>query len=326
MWHRALRAFLAPFARRCDVLVVIDPDLGPGAVIARWLRRTDVVVCDVHENYEQVVADRTWPSERVRQVASGVARLGRKAAEAADWTIVADAHVPPFAARRRRVVRNVPIRASVEPNERTTLRAVYVGDVRESRGAFNMVDGILRSRAWKLDIIGPVNSAADRRRLRELIGESDRVHLWGRLDPVRSWEVAGRASVGLSLLANTPAFRDSMPSKVYQYLNSGMAVITSPLERPATLVLDNEVGSIVDSAESLTAQLDYWADNLDELRACQAAAIEWSQRYLPDIDEFLPVCQEIVHARVPTDSLGTLAGSDDSSAARSATTAVYFEK
>jgi glycosyltransferase involved in cell wall biosynthesis len=294
VWRRGVRALTSPFARRCDILVVIDPDLIPGALLARTFRRAPVVVCDVHENYELVVADRIWGSGVVRRVAVATARLGRRAAQAADCTIVADEHLPPHVARRRRVVRNVPLRAFGEPDSRQRLSALYVGDVRGSRGAFTMVEGVLRTTSWELDIVGPVNSEADRRRLHEMIGNDDRIRLWGRLDPIRSWKVASGASVGLSLLADTAAFREAMPSKIYQYLAQGMAVVTSPLERPARLVRDHGVGVVAETAEEVAERLNYWSENPSELRACQRAALVWSERHLPDADEFQAVCDEIL--------------------------------
>lgn len=291
---RMWRALSEPLRRRVDILVVIDPDLAPAALLARALGRTSFVVCDVHEDYEKVVEDREWSSWISRRVALHVARLGRTAAAKANWTIVADEHVSPLIARRRRVVRNLPIRSALQPELPSPTRAVYVGDVRSSRGLSEMVDAVAESPPWELDIIGPVNHRADRERLASAVEHYDRIRSWGRLSPHESWEVARGASVGMSFLSDTPAFRDAIPSKLFQYVNEGMAVVTSPLQRPKNLVERFGMGAVVGSKSELAAQLQAWTKDRSALDACRSAAAAWASANLPADDEFGAVCREIV--------------------------------
>ncbi|KGN32409.1 hypothetical protein N802_18765 [Knoellia sinensis KCTC 19936] len=280
------RALLAGrYAARAEgqVIVALDPD----SLIASLLLgrpRGRKVVADVHEDYAALLADRAWATGVTGAVARGVVGVANSAAARADLTFVADEHVPPRTARRRVVVRNTPDRSMLPMQTEMTPsdepRAVYVGDVRRSRGLFAMVGALAEASTWHLDLVGPV-AAADREELDLVLREPglrDRVTLHGQLPPDQSWAVARRAWVGLSLLADTPAFRDAMPSKVIEYLACGLPVLTTDLPRPAAAVRDAGAGAVVpagaDDEVALTAArvLRGWSEDPGSLAAARAAA------------------------------------------------------
>ena len=90
-------------------------------------------------------------------------RLAMIASERADLTVVADEHLPPPSdrCRRRLVVRNLPDLSVVGIAGTTENagppRAVYVGDVRRSRGLETMIEAVAGAESWVLDIVGPVD-------------------------------------------------------------------------------------------------------------------------------------------------------------------------
>ena len=157
---RAGDALARPWQARGRVIVVLDPDAVPAARLAGALRRRPVVV-DVHEDYAALAGDRSWSSGAaaplVRGALAGVTRLAR----GADLTVVADDQVPPFSARQRLVVRNLPDTSMLPgPSPRDPApRALYVGDVRRSRGLFAMLDALEAAPSWTLDVVGPVAAA-----------------------------------------------------------------------------------------------------------------------------------------------------------------------
>ena len=292
---RATRSLTLPFRVRADAIIVVDPDLFPVALIARWIRRRLVVACDVYEDYTLVVDDRPWSRTRlVREVARSFARLANFAAARADLTVVADEQVPPLVARERMVVKNLP---RLDPAHRAlptaSSAAAYVGDVRRSRGVFEMITGVLGARGWELDIVGPV-FAGDEGAIRDAIGGSPRIRLHGRCSPEASWEIVRGASVGLSLLHPTPAYRGAMPTKIYEYANAGMAVITSPLPRPAALVEAHGIGAVVSSVEAISAALDRWREEPGEVISCRARASEWATATLGGVWPPTAVAQRIL--------------------------------
>ena len=214
---RLLDATVGPWRAHGRVIVVVDPDSVPSAWLHRLTGRRLVV--DVHEDYAALLADRRWATGVVGGIVRAGTGLASSLARRADLTVVADAHVPPGDAKQRLVLRNLPygdyLPAPSEPD--TEPRALHVGDLRRSRGLFDMVEAVAAAPGWTLDLVGPV-SAADSAELDHRLTGSDvagRVRLHGRRPPAQAWELARGAWVGLSMLHSTPAFRDALPTKVY---------------------------------------------------------------------------------------------------------------
>ena len=282
---RGMKALVLPSRARGRVLVAFDPDLIPAARLRRVFSRGRRLAVDVQEDYLALLNDRAWAHGAVGLTARLWARSAVALARNADLTAVADHHVPPTEAASRLVVRNLPdlsmLPPPVEPAEQP--RALYIGDVRESRGLFAMLRMIELAPDWELDIVGPV-SARDRERLAAWTSGSEaagRVRLHGRMPPQAAWRLAQGAWTGLSLLSSTPAFEDAMPSKIYEYFACGLPVLSSPIRRAAELVEQAGAGAVVADPEEAAAVLRGWsADRRGNYEVCRKAAQEWALREL----------------------------------------------
>jgi glycosyltransferase involved in cell wall biosynthesis len=284
--RRSMRALTLPWRARGAVLLTLDPDVSVGAEPARRARNRRLVV-DVHEDYAALLRDRAWAAGLRGRLAGPLVRLATAVAGRADLTVVADEHVPPPepACRRRLVVRNLPDMqlmgnlAGAAAGHRPERRAVYVGDVRRSRGLTSMVEAVAAAPGWTLDIVGPV-SREDAGWLQDRLNGSDvagRVRLHGRQPPEQAWRIAEGASVGLAMLDDTPAFRAAVPTKVYEYLAAGMAVVASPLPRVVSLLADSGGGTVVEDAAEAGALLRRWeTDSGAQLAGMRESAREWS--------------------------------------------------
>ena len=287
MLARALRAVRLPFAARGRVLLTLDPDVVPAALMAGLLRRRRVVA-DVHEDFVALLADRTWVPGPLRGLLQLVTRWCIGLAGTAALTVLADDHVPPGEGRcrRRLVVKNLPdaslLPAPAQVPQDPPPRAVYVGDVRTSRGLRTMVEAIAAAPGWQLDVVGPV-AAADAGWLDERLARRDvagRVHLHGRQPPRASWQVAGQAGVGMMLMSRTPAFWDAVPTKLYEYLAMGLAVLATPMPRVEALLDGSGAGEIVPDAEAAAEVLRGWSAAPGELAKARLAALAWADREL----------------------------------------------
>jgi glycosyltransferase involved in cell wall biosynthesis len=283
--RRGIQALLLPGRARGRVLITLDPDLIPAARLRRAFSHGRRLAVDMHEDYVALLDDRAWAKGARGTVARIWARTAVSLSRGADLTVVADHHVPPQDAAHRLVVRNLPdltlLPERGEPAERP--RALYVGDVRESRGLFDMLRAIELAPDWELDIVGPV-SPRDRARLDAWVAGSaaaSRVRLHGRMPPAAAWRLAQGAWAGMSLLHSTPAFESAIPSKIYEYLACGLPVLTSPILRAAELVEKAGAGLVVANAEEAGAALRTWSDapatGFEPLRR---AAVEWAERDL----------------------------------------------
>jgi len=282
---RGVKALTLPSKARGRVLITIDPDLIVAARLRRLLGHGRRLAVDLHEDYVALLDDRAWAKGAAGVVAKVWARSAISLSRGADLTVVADQHVPPERAARRLVVRNLPdltlLPERAEPDARP--RALYVGDVRESRGLFTMLQAIELAPDWELDVVGPV-AARDRERLDEWVASSPaaaRVRLHGRMPPAAAWQLAQGAWAGMSLLHSTPAFESAIPSKIYEYLACGMPVLSSPIRRAAELVDKAGAGAVVADAEEAGATLRAWSgEDRAEFDLLRTAARDWADRDL----------------------------------------------
>lgn len=281
--RRAVTAIALARAARGRVLVALDPDSTLTCLAVGRLRHRSVVA-DVHEDYLSLLRDRRWASGPVGGLASGVARMATWAASRADLTVVADEHVPPAQARSRMVVRNLPDPAMLPgPSARDeTPRALYVGDVRASRGLWHMLEVLEQAEDWHLDVVGPVAAADLDEVQRRLTGSglTLRVRFHGRMPPERAWSFARGAWCGLAMLEDTPAFREAVPSKLFEYLACGLGVLVTGLPRQRKLVEQIGAGRVValgpQGVRQSVEQLRRWASSPAELDECRANAARWA--------------------------------------------------
>ena len=276
---RAMLALVLPWRARGTTLLVLDPDALLGARLATMLRRRHLVA-DVHEDYAALVGDRAWAKGTAGRMALTMVGVATSVARRCDLTVVADDHVPPLQSANRIVVRNEPdlrlFPHTDVPSEQA--RAVYVGDVRRTRGLRAMLDAVEGAPGWTLDVVGPVASAEHSwlaKRLADSPGLAARVRWHGRLTPRRSWQVASGAWAGLCLLEPTPAFVDAVPSKLYEYLAAGIVPVVSDLPRQRQLVGEAGSGIVVaDAAAAAAALVALQSDPRERLRA-SAAGRSW---------------------------------------------------
>ncbi len=298
---RLRHACALPFQASGTAVVTFDPDLVPAAILRRWLgrvsRRRRPVVVDVHEDYVALLADRSWARGLPGMAARTLAHSANRLARGADLTVVADAHVPPSRARHRLVVRNLPdpeyLPRPSEPEPEP--RAIYIGDVRASRGLRTMIEAVAAAPPWTLDLVGPV-SAQDRPWLNEWLAgspDADRVRVHGRQPPARAWALASGAWAGLVLLADTPAFRAAVPTKLYEYLGCGLAVAATPLPRMAQIVEESGAGRVVTGSEDAAATLRKWLEEPEELRKHRIAARDWAELKLAGPSPYDDLAREI---------------------------------
>jgi len=286
---RIHRDLVLPLMAKADVWVVVAPDLLPPAWLLAKLRGRKIVA-DVREDYVQLLKDRKWAKGWVGFAARIVARLATLLAALSDLTSVADTQVPPFHAKKRLVVRNLPDLSllTVSTELSPTPTAIYIGDVRKSRGIFTILESAEKAPGWKFEIIGNIapadvdainswknNSAA-----------SARVTFHGRLAPKDSWKFAANAWVGLTLLESTPAFIEAVPSKLYEYMSSGLATISTPLPRCAALINESGAGKIASDSKEVAELLNHWQSNPDEIRAIRAQGKKWAEDNLEGQGEY----------------------------------------
>jgi glycosyltransferase involved in cell wall biosynthesis len=294
------RSRLFTFRARGKVLYAVSPEaVAPALGFAR-LRGKKFAV-DFFEDYLRLLNDRAW-AKKYFGILGAIARSDTKSAlwfaKRADLTTVADIQVPPFEARNRLVVRNLPDSSMLtESGARGDIpRAIYIGDLRKSRGLHAMLRVAELTPGWEFDLVGGV-AAADQEFVERWLATNsarERVRFHGRLAPTQSWKIAAGAWVGLSLLENTPAFSEAVPSKLYEYMRVGLPSISSPLPRCVELIHLSKAGAIESSPEGVSERLKYWGENLKELDAIKIQAARWARENLDSEREYANFASEMV--------------------------------
>jgi glycosyltransferase involved in cell wall biosynthesis len=297
--QRLARTAVLPWRTKAKVVVTVDPDMIPNTRLVTTLRRRQMVA-DVHEDYGRLLADRAWAKGLVGLPARLMVHASSRLAAGADLTVVADSHLAPHHAKHRMVVTNQPVAAFLAPSGPSgPPRVVYVGDLRESRGLFDMVEMIAAAPEWSLDLVGPV-AGADRERLEQRIEQPDvagRVRLHGRQPPAEAWRIAEGAWASLALLQETPAFVEAMPSKIYEYLASGLPVVSTRLPRQTRIIEESGGGVLIDNVAEAAATLRRWSDDPGELEKLRDSALQWAAEHLPattPYDELADAIQDLL--------------------------------
>lgn len=282
-FSRVWRDLTLPGKAAGEVVMVISPDLVPMAYLVSRIRRQKLIV-DVYENYPRLLADRTWAKGLIGALAKAIAKVSTFLAARAELTTVADIQVPPFKARNRMVVKNLPeseILTQSGELEKTP-RAIYIGDVRKSRGLQKMLEVAELATTWNFDIIGNVASADQEfvTNWQKTSPASSHVKFHGRLTPLESWKFAKGAWVGLTLLDSTPAFIEAVPSKLYEYAACGLATISTSLPRCVDLISQSGGGKIADTASDVAAILNGWQASPKDLEVVRGSALTWATNEL----------------------------------------------
>ena len=286
---RIIRDLTIPFQSKGKVVIVVAPDLLATTWLISKVRRQKLVA-DVHEDYLRLLQDRSWARGIVGKAAGLIARIATYVAKHAALTTVADIQVPPNNAKNRLVVRNLPdlylITSSGELSPTPT--AIYIGDIRKSRGLIKMLEVAELAPNWRFELIGSV-AAADKDYLENWQRTSpaaSRVTFHGKLAPKQSWQFAKGAWVGLSLLDATPAFIDAVPSKLYEYLTSGLAVVTTDLPRSAKVISESNAGVIANTPSEIANALIKFEIDKDYLNQLRSNGANWAKNNLDSPAEY----------------------------------------
>jgi glycosyltransferase involved in cell wall biosynthesis len=252
-------------AGRHDIVLLHDPEL----VAATVGLQLPPVVLDVHEDTAAAVAMKAWLPFRLQGFAARAVRRLEEFAERRHHLLLAEhAYSERFAREHLVVPNSVQVKEQVRPPDEP--RVVYVGHLTRARGVVEMLElaRLVHDRtdgSLKVTLVGNADqeSAA---LVRHAV--DDGILEWtGFLPSSEALDVVEGSIAGLSLLADQPNYRASMPTKVIEYMSRGVPVITTPLPLPQRLIEETTAGMVVpfgDGLEAAEAVLTLWKD--DDLR------------------------------------------------------------
>jgi len=135
------------------------------------------------------------------------------------------------------VVLNYPLPiGSINPKREmgSPIRFVYSGVVHPLRGIWEMLDLIHRINLYgieaTLDLVGEVRPSTLEKMMVQFLREhnlSKKVVIHGKVDFNEVSSFLTKADIGLALLKPIPNYKESLPTKLFEYMQQGLPVITN---------------------------------------------------------------------------------------------------
>lgn len=291
-WRRvtleSMRAVRFAMNSEATIVHIHDPELIWAIPLLQF--RSKRVIYDAHEDLPSQVMHKAYLPVALRGCVARFAEGLLRVANRSDHVVAATEVVAKrFDVAKTSVVRNYPqIEASepwADPQDRS-LSVVYVGGLSEARGTRCMVDALAADQmpaGWTMKMAG-WGSSGFIQSLSELPGWG-RVEFYGTVAPPAARDLIGSSRVGLVTLGDTPNHRDALPTKMFEYMASGVPVIASDFPLWRKILEDYDCGLLVnpESPEEIaTAIATYASDPVllerHSMNAFQAArqSLNWA--------------------------------------------------
>ena len=227
---RALRALREVLRGDVQVVSVHDPELIPVALVARVAGRR--VVIDVHEDLPAQIRHKDWVPRWLRAPIAVLALWALRLAERVCVITLAEENYAHLFSRRHPIFPNYPLVSELpQPEVAADGPVVYVGDISPARGAKTLIHAVagMPDPRPAVMMIGRCREPF-RSELLALAHRLDvELQLEGFVVHQRAMALAATGSVGVSPLVGLPNHRDSLPSKIIEYLALGVPVVASDL-------------------------------------------------------------------------------------------------
>lgn len=266
-------AVLRAFRSGSRVIHLHDPELAWAIPLLRVLGRR--VIYDAHEDLPVQVLSKPYLNAITRPIAVLASKLIVRTAAMADHVIAATEVIgESFPSEKTSLVRNYPVLRTGEgsvPLEDRSLAVGYVGALGETRGTTTLLQSLTESAfppGWRAVIAGPAVSPAYLDRLRQEPGWVEKVDYRGHVSSDEARDLLDDIRVGIVTLQRTPAYLDSLPTKMFEYFAAGVPAVASDFPLWRDIIDEHDCGILVDeeSPAAIAAAVARYAGDPDLLR------------------------------------------------------------
>jgi glycosyltransferase involved in cell wall biosynthesis len=251
-----------------DVYHLHDPELMPAGLALK--RRGKRVIFDFHEDVPQQLLSKPYLSRSIlRLLSAAFARFEAWVVPRFDAIVGATPTITEkyrASAKRLENINNFPILHELQNASSWEGKAdevVYVGTISTTRGIDEIVAAMafVRSGA-RLNLGGRTDDQELKARLERSSGWAH-VNELGYLSRDQIRHVLGRSMAGLVTLHPTPAYLDSLPVKMFEYMSAGLPVIASDFPLWREIIEGNDCGLCIDPLDpaAIAAAIDALVSN-----------------------------------------------------------------
>lgn len=229
MWVKALNV-------KADLYHFHDPELLLCGVLLKLSGKK--VIFDVHENVRLSFKSKHWlPKFFVPVIELVYFLMERFCLLFFDALVFAEeSYSKYYPAKINETVLNYPLPVKRFSSKKFSedLKIIYVGGIHENRGIWQMLDLIekLKQKGFKLhfDLVGQMWPANLRSNINDFLKDKKlekEVKLHGRVDFKEVSDLIEKAHIGVSLIKPISNYKESLPTKIFEYMQHGLPVIAN---------------------------------------------------------------------------------------------------
>ncbi|MBF4606173.1 glycosyltransferase [Curtobacterium sp. VKM Ac-1393] len=302
------QALVLALRSRAPVVHLHDPELIWTIPVLRLAGR--IVVYDAHEDLPEQVWSKDYLTHPQRALFAWLSHGLLRAAGTAHRVVTATQWTGRrFPAGRQLTIHNFPV-ARPEDNAQVGLEArpavvAHVGVLSRDRGIDALASAVRHPSfpsGWRLEMVGSIDRATSVEQLRAAEATGRAVHR-GVVGPIEARDLLLRARIGVVPFRRTPVTDQIFPTKLFEYLAAGLAVIATdnPLWRRLLCDVDCVTFVPADDPDAIASAVRRYAEDPDLLARHGAAArraaarFAWAteaERLVAMYDELLPGVRE----------------------------------
>lgn len=310
MFVVTLQMFKKALKTKAKLFHFHDPELMICGILLRLSGKK--VIFDIHENVRLSLISKDWLPKAVGTIMGAFYFLFERFALLFYHRLILaeESYLIYYPHQKSVVVLNYPLLAKleIEPKSFTSpVRFIYSGVVHQLRGVWEMLELIkgLNNKGInaRLDLLGEVRPKELVDELQQYISENqlnEKVRVLGKVPYLEVAEYLKNADIGLSLLKPIPNYVESLPTKIFEYMQYSLPVITNdfPLYKKYVEAEGTGINVAINNKEELLNKVYQFSQNRERLKQASEkgpdniqARFNWQTQEKILLDEYAKLLQ-----------------------------------
>jgi glycosyltransferase involved in cell wall biosynthesis len=275
MIFATFKMYVAAMQQKARIYHFHDPELMLCGAMLRLSGKK--VIYDIHENVRLTILDKQYLKPWLRKTLYWLYYAYEKMLlpffNRLVLALSEETYKKYYPAKKSTVILNFPLPLKKKIIEKTfdtnTFRLVYAGVVHEYRGIFEMLNIAKHLKQNKVnfifDIIGFVRPQSLNNDINIFIEKenlTDNVKLHGFVDAAEIPQYLAKADVGISLLTPFLRYKEALPTKIFEYMQHGLPVVTNNFDLLIDYVERTQTGICID-IDNLKSDINKITDLLE---------------------------------------------------------------